>query len=105
FFLLFPRPPLSIFFPYTTLFRSDFGFGRSAIGSDAVDGLESEARMNHSFGVRLAGWDVGKEHHPGRLAVYSWNVGEIALAGGAKDRKSTRLNSSYVAISYAVFCL
>src|SRR5690625_8041242 len=36
--------------------------------------------------------------------VPAWNAGSIT-AGTGEDRKSTRLNSSHVAISYAVFCL
>src|SRR5690606_42163952 len=68
-------PPRSPLFPYTTLFRS-----------------LAEAR-------RLAGLT-----RLGRLAVRG--LLGLAVAGlGALDRKSTRLNSSHVKISYAVFCL
>src|SRR5436305_10157383 len=70
-----PRPPRSTLFPYTTLFRST-GCGVSGIW--LLRGMLPD-------GV-LTSVDVEPEHQ--RL-----------------DRKSTRLNSSHVRISYAVFCL
>src|SRR5207253_8950722 len=78
FFLLLPRPPSSTLFPYTTLFRSDLDFRRLAW----ADGAEAL--------VITCGTLV--------LAI-------LGLRYWALDRKSTRLNSSHVAISYAVFCL
>src|SRR5207253_4073470 len=45
---------------------------------------------------------VGLEHHGGLLFEY---LAEAPLGEHPLDRKSTRLNSSHVAISYAVFCL
>src|SRR4051812_49971321 len=80
------RPPISPLFPYTTLFRSDRGRDR-AVGVDAGDGDV----------VVVAG-------------VRGDRDGRRAEAGGARerdvgDRKSTRLNSSHMSISYAVFCL
>src|SRR6202040_2498166 len=68
FFLMIRRPPRSTLFPYTTLFRSDFGSGPSA----------SETRLF--------------------VVLFFWRRLRA-------DRKSTRLNSSHVEISYAVFCL
>src|SRR5690349_23381570 len=82
------RPPRSTLFPYTTLFRS-----------------LAEDRFLHalSFCVLLPGPEAQQ------LAIYTgWLLngapGGIA-AGVLLDRKSTRLNSSHVEISYAVFCL
>src|SRR5256885_12681113 len=76
FFLMIRRPPRSTLFPYTTLFRS---------AAAALDEL-------------LA--DRGLE----RLEVL--RGGRLAHARGlGRDRKSTRLNSSHLVISYAVFCL
>src|SRR5437773_8902927 len=77
------RPPRSPLFPYTTLFRS-FAARLAAIHE----------------GVR----EVLARHAPDVVAV------EEAFAGDhvrrvARDRKSTRLNSSHITISYAVFCL
>src|SRR5256885_5252876 len=76
------RPPRSTLFPYTTLFRS---------------GLEQYAAIfvpgGHGALIGLPdSRDVG--------AVLKW-----AAAHNRLDRKSTRLNSSHLVISYAVFCL
>src|SRR2546426_9735950 len=80
FFLMIRRPPRSTLFPYTTLFRS-------------VLRLEPDA------GVGPQECRHGAEHAP---AVQS-PIDARQLFGG--DRKSTRLNSSHLVISYAVFCL
>src|SRR5256885_11110285 len=70
------RPPRSTLFPYTTLFRSG--------GVVAV-------RRRRS--ARAGGpHEPAHEHGRGR-------------SGAPPDRKSTRLNSSHLVISYAVFCL
>src|SRR5256885_16851514 len=75
FFLMIRRPPRSTLFPYTTLFRSPKLSGDLA-----------------SRKLRLA--DLGPV------------VGAPSTKQGQKtDRKSTRLNSSHLVISYAVFCL
>src|SRR5207253_10598886 len=79
FFLLIRRPPRSTLFPYTTLFRS---------------------RDHHRAGGRAPRGTRPRAPRLGRGAV----TGAGAHRGGG-DRKSTRLNSSHVAISYAVFCL
>src|SRR5690349_22516734 len=79
------RPPRSTLFPYTTLFRSRY----------------------HPTEILLA--DEIEAIHLGSLRVLS-EIGMDFLDPDArellrKDRKSTRLNSSHVEISYAVFCL
>src|SRR5690606_41146722 len=81
-------PPRSTLFPYTTLFRSQiesqmtdderFGMIYSVLGAATVIGMKPDSRIPK--GVPMS-------------------------AGYAQDRKSTRLNSSHVKISYAVFCL
>src|SRR5438874_3930060 len=74
------RPPRSTLFPYTTLFRS---FAQSRTKPGTVMGPLG----------RIVGFLVRKRRRR-------------HLAGRAfRDRKSTRLNSSHVEISYAVFCL
>src|SRR3989442_11015627 len=78
------RPPRSTLFPYTTLFRSDPGGPRARRDQVRAHGLRPPLRL-HRDGPRR-----------GRLA----RVLELD-----RDRKSTRLNSSHVRISYAVFCL
>src|SRR5256885_11396155 len=79
FFLMIRRPPRSTLFPYTTLFRSLI----------SVTGL-----VNVDFA------DVRTVMQAGGSALMGTGVGR----GENRDRKSTRLNSSHLVISYAVFC-
>src|SRR3989442_11521680 len=85
------RPPRSTLFPYTTLFRSHPCWGRDspneAADNTPVKGSRSPPRR--SYDRRRAPFLQGA-----RL-----------ILNGHRDRKSTRLNSSHVRISYAVFCL
>src|SRR5256885_5342840 len=84
------RPPRSTLFPYTTLFRS--------VGcADARRSVADEGERIH-----LAAVAQHFEVHvrPGRAAGRAHE-----RDGLAADRKSTRLNSSHLVISYAVFCL
>src|SRR5437773_5986392 len=78
-----PPPPRSTLFPYTTLFRS-----RTALAA-----LHEVARRDQ-MAADAAG---DRRHHMREL--------DIELGGLERDRKSTRLNSSHITISYAVFCL
>src|SRR3989442_8680173 len=77
------RPPRSTLFPYTTLFRS--------VGDRRV--VAEQLRVQLLVRTRIA-VDLRDRLDAGRDE-------RVALA----DRKSTRLNSSHVRISYAVFCL
>src|SRR5256885_6892716 len=84
------RPPRSTLFPYTTLFRS----------ADDPLGATRPLRAAAPVDVRrvdevAAALHVGVEDLEGALLVDR----------PAEDRKSTRLNSSHLVISYAVFCL
>src|SRR2546426_7773000 len=74
------RPPRSTLFPYTTLFRSEER-GRG-------DSLRRQGEDPALTGAELL--RPGRGVHPGAVGT---------------DRKSTRLNSSHLVISYAVFCL
>src|SRR5256885_10592871 len=82
------RPPRSTLFPYTTLFRSN-----------SAEQLQ---------GNIVACWVVGKQvqtrGHGDGLGVCEPGL-EVGRAKQSIDRKSTRLNSSHLVISYAVFCL
>src|SRR2546426_4686716 len=76
------RPPRSTLFPYTTLFRSPRPRAIRKPGSASRDkscrgGVESRTRIRSNVSTTLV----------------------------PTDRKSTRLNSSHLVISYAVFCL
>src|SRR5436853_2971612 len=70
------RPPRSTLFPYTTLFRS-VEFGQQVIGRARIDEETLMSGSPSSDSTRMS----------------------------KADRKSTRLNSSHLGISYAVFCL
>src|SRR3712207_7518900 len=87
------RPPRSTLFPYTTLFRS---LQQRAEPRDLrlVDGHHDLAADLVSDALRPA----ERRHLPDAVD------GEARLPR-ARDRKSTRLNSSHANISYAVFCL
>src|SRR2546426_5302025 len=82
------RPPRSTLFPYTTLFRSP----ADTRGSRAGEGGPLVPRSP----LRLNGIPVAPRQDPPAPPV------RLSLSG---DRKSTRLNSSHLVISYAVFCL
>src|SRR5262245_64704184 len=73
-----PRPPRSTLFPYTTLFRS-----------------EHVSRTHLSTIIPFSAFRAKEA------------IGAVGVTGDVlnRDRKSTRLNSSHLGISYAVFCL
>src|SRR5256885_3175965 len=73
------RPPRSTLFPYTTLFRS-----RDDAAGEAFD------KVAKLLGLGFPGGPI---------------IQKTAERGDPRDRKSTRLNSSHLVISYAVFCL
>src|SRR5207249_9496524 len=98
-----PRPPRSTPFPYTTLFRS----GARAASAATTDEACLKARRRREERAR-------RSQPPDRLPQPPPSPGRPPSAdrrdadGGGRgrpDRKSTRLNSSHVSISYAVFCL
>src|SRR2546426_5341403 len=87
------RPPRSTLFPYTTLFRSCEGAQEEVLkrrlrrgGAVAVDAGERVHRHGHQL--------EPEEHDH-----------QILAPDHEQNRKSTRLNSSHLVISYAVFCL
>src|SRR5256885_12261258 len=77
------RPPRSTLFPYTTLFRSYI----------PIEEVRRPDQCLHVHGSRV------HQHRGGVVHA------EPSLRGDVGDRKSTRLNSSHLVISYAVFCL
>src|SRR5690625_6896177 len=95
-------PPTSPFFPYTTLFRSP-----PDIDVDIESGRREEViQYVYDFYGRDRAAQVANVityRRKGALRDAARALGYPQGAG--EDRKSTRLNSSHVAISYAVFCL
>src|SRR5438874_8375212 len=75
------RPPRSTLFPYTTLFRSYRDLASAKVPPVTIRATNSVVALDA----------------PVRLGIHHSEL--------EKDRKSTRLNSSHVEISYAVFCL
>src|SRR5256885_9954513 len=87
------RPPRSTLFPYTTLFRSRPLRGEDAIGVAVFRREVADLRIVERGEVPLI-------DHGELLAL-----GCLDHKAREEDRKSTRLNSSHLVISYAVFCL
>src|SRR3712207_8066495 len=90
------RPPRSTLFPYTTLFRSKQQLMNEALLTTPRY-VESKDNIERLCIVKLHGAAGGRGY------FLAWNRQSFEEA--AKDRKSTRLNSSHANISYAVFCL
>src|SRR5437868_12923110 len=82
FFIVLPRPPRATLFPYTTLFRS-----KTRAPSKSCSETPTKSWLRPRTMKRFA------------LPIL------LSLAATVADRKSTRLNSSHVSISYAVFFL
>src|SRR5256885_5139627 len=99
------RPPRSTLFPYTTLFRSP-----QLPGPRHVDGLEvrevtvrpERVREGRHEPRRAQRLEPGLE--PGADDVERSRAPIDPGLDASEDRKSTRLNSSHLVISYAVFC-
>src|SRR3989442_8902396 len=92
------RPPRSTLFPYTTLFRSS-STGRFTFENTLAD----EASPAH---LQFSICDFLLSAQPaGCRPIFVPGSREILGQRLGGDRKSTRLNSSHVRISYAVFCL
>src|SRR2546426_4734772 len=82
------RPPRSTLFPYTTLFRSEADYTITATNDGDF-------------------WDSNITFPSGAVAQFGTVTWHASFGGQTDclDRKSTRLNSSHLVISYAVFCL
>src|SRR5690554_7790271 len=98
-------PPRSTLFPYTTLFRS---LVEGARGPDGVylnngDGTFAARVPLEDVPSNTRGIAAGDLDRDGDIDVVTGNLGATSRVY-LKDRKSTRLNSSHVRISYAVFC-
>src|SRR3989454_7346911 len=89
------RPPRSTLFPYTTLFRSVFRSAQQAIHVVAQASFDL---------FTIPGHGLLRTH--AHLLEQSCQFDPAAVDPRLnRDRKSTRLNSSHLVISYAVFCL
>src|SRR2546430_3860205 len=89
------RPPRSTLFPYTTLFRSELA---------ALERRQARIGDHVSLEVQHA-LDIPERHIQDKPKARGQRFEEPDVRHRARDRKSTRLNSSHSQISYAVFCL
>src|SRR5690242_20879191 len=84
------RPQRSTLFPYTTLFRSKY---------------KSDTLWNYEIGAKSRLDDSRVTASAAAFEIDWSNIQQTAWLPTCTDRKSTRLNSSHMSISYAVFCL
>src|SRR5436309_11124283 len=91
------RAPISPLFPYTTLFRSVVVVRLDRMARSVRDLLNILER----FGQDDIGFQSLREKHIDTTSA----GGRLVLNIMASDRKSTRVNSSHVKTSYAIFCL
>src|SRR3712207_7807632 len=85
------RPPRSTLFPYTTLFRSYY------------NQVESKKNYYNFNDIDIDRYKINGKYN--QVFIAPREIDYNKLQEKAKDRKSTRLNSSHANISYAVFCL
>src|SRR5256885_13273352 len=88
------RPPRSTLFPTTPLFRS-------MATARVIASIQKAARPANAIQVIAIGHQFWWEYRYPGLKVVTANELHVPV----RDRKSTRLNSSHLVISYAVFCL
>src|SRR5256885_2715572 len=88
------RPPRSTLFPYTTLFRS---------GDRYV--VEKMRSLGCNLGGEQSGHIILSDYATTGDGLIAALQVLAAIVETGRDRKSTRLNSSHLVISYAVFCL
>src|SRR5690349_20765827 len=103
--LLPPPPPRTTLHPYTTLFRSSEAAASAAASAATVQAAAGTATplMDGTAAVGTSTKWAHEDHvHPKDPSLASVSYVDTKVAG--VDRKSTRLNSSHVEISYAVFC-
>src|SRR5690554_7689605 len=94
-----PRPPRSTLFPYTTLFRS------STDDETATQQTKACCSQQHAQITLAEAEQPEKSSRNEHEHDQNSPSAQIICHDAKEDRKSTRLNSSHVRISYAVFCL
>src|SRR5699024_11686987 len=91
--------PLSSTFPYTTLFRSRVGKSKAFHLDAGHTPVSIKIQQHRPLGISQSSFQI--RYCLDALKLYFLGMCRLAR----RDRKSTRLNSSHVSISYAVFCL
>src|SRR5699024_12625040 len=93
-------PPRYTLFPYTTLFRSPKPYTKDTTAKYRGVFLNTMKKVGSKSQIRLR-----RERHRDDCPFAQRRLNSSGLQHSVPDRKSTRLNSSHVSISYAVFCL
>src|SRR5205814_8981350 len=99
-----PRSPTSTLFPYTTLFRSQW----LALETLKARQAERLRQILRYAAAHCAYYErIFRTHRfdPEHLRLPAFQELPLLTKANIRDRKSTRLNSSHLGISYAVFCL
>src|SRR5256885_11170271 len=99
------RPPRSTLFPYTTLFRSGLerGYCMMIGGETQIVGHLDPIFRTLAPGAGEIARTPGRKELDGTAEFGYLHCGKNGAGHFVKDRKSTRLNSSHLVISYAVF--
>src|SRR5256885_10597522 len=98
------RPPISTLFPYPTLFRSiDLAGGHQPISNE--DGRLWVMLNGEIYNYPELRRELESRGHHFATRSDTETIVHLYEEYGEEDRKSTRLNSSHLVISYAVFCL
>src|SRR5437773_6812753 len=98
-------PHTSTLFPYTTLFRS-LGEGTGALAGDVHEpGIAGDLVKHRQHPLRFRQKAAVQIRFELQQSVVDSQAVVFHAPGNTTDRKSTRLNSSHITISYAVFCL
>src|SRR5205814_10239585 len=96
-------PPTPPHFPYTTLFRSHRPRSLHCPPARACDGRDARLPAGRRRWRLFRAAPAGHGPTGRRFLTSAPSVGDVRF--GDEDRKSTRLNSSHLGTSYAVFCL
>src|SRR5690606_41836978 len=102
FFLTTGRPPSFPLLPYTTLFRSPEALGNLCLLRGSLQLLQLVEVVCQQTIVTTGIVGFYRLHIRRGYQTFGHGIGQALIQ---RDRKSTRLNSSHVKISYAVFCL
>src|SRR5256885_10975076 len=99
------RPPRSTLFPYTTLFRSSLHVYIFIVRSQEPQMTVEEGDFVAVQASKNQTAQQASTSRPQQVQYQSIKNSRIPHCSIGLDRKSTRLNSSHLVISYAVFCL
>src|SRR5699024_11538306 len=100
-----PLPPRPVLFPYTTLFRSSETGPQHGMPMNGPYAMSKHAVEAYADSLRRELMFLGIDVVLVQPGPFRTGMTASIRRRFSEDRKSTRLNSSHVSISYAVFCL